>query len=912
MESTNALVLTQYRNGDKYNDFIGKYYHFPANQNKSYLSMFEQLPIEFVYYEPIKNGKGEFFGYGQITTAPFKDKNNEGYYFVEIKNYKPFSQPVHYKDNDGEVLEQKYNPSTYNASNAVRRVSKSFIDNICLDGHILLNFESDSHLVNILGEQLIGSEKVGILELVKNSIDAGASYCKVRFEQVPQLPAADESAYLFPELPGPVIVIEDDGAGMDMETIEKGWLRPASTLKTDVKLKLRTERENAQKSGNLTAYQAIVDQLKKEHGGRIPLGEKGVGRFATNRLGRQLMIRTKKAESADELVLRINWDDFDVEAGLSKDLNSIGVELTRESPNRDYGVKGSGTQIIIYGGRENFEFDAEKIKDINKSIMRLNSPNPKPGIVSGGFHAYIECPQMPDLEQKEIYRDFTPNFSLDAIVEADGTIGDYTLKFTPPASVPLPAEEWRYSSEDVCDLRNYDLKYWHNPSSHQLLRTPSCGSFYIHLDAWYRTKPWIEGSNQKEMLEYLSDYGGISIYRDNVIIFPAESGTKNDWLGLSLRNIKQGFRISYYNLIGNIELEQSENLDLIDKTNREGMIENIAYRDLAKLVETLIQNILEVQYIHKRDEYTNLTKGITRDPKHLNNVTKLSSEIIDGISEHYAIEEDPWHILSKLGSSVVERRDGLVNLSSSIKTLKKSLEIIEGLQEKLTEQAGFGLAAAVSIHELNKIASNFYIGISNLIEAGNPTQYQLEDLRAASESLQSELKRLGPLRTIRNEKKREFKVSQAINYASAIFQSKFSQLGITLDVHVNDDISIYARYSTLCQIIVNLLDNSTYWLQLIPEQNRKIIIDVSSEYRMILVGDNGPGIDSAIRPYLFEAGYSMKIPPSGLGLYICKAYMQAMKGSIYETPSNNRINGFSGAQFTIDFTHVPSKKEDDK
>ena len=911
MESTNALVLTQYRNGDKYNDFIGKYYHFPANQNKSYLSMFEQLPIEFVYYEPIKNGKGEFFGYGQITTAPFKDKNNEGYYFVEIKNYKPFSQPVYYKDNNGDVLEQKHNPNTYNANNAVRRVSKSFIDNICLDGHILLNFESDSHLVNILGEQLIGSEKVGILELVKNSIDAGASYCKVRFEQVPQLPAADESAYLFPELPGPVILIEDDGSGMSMETIEKGWLRPASTLKTDVKLKLRTERENAQKTGNLSAYQVIVDQLKKEHGGRIPLGEKGVGRFATNRLGHKLMIRTKTASSPDELVLRINWDDFDVEEGLAKDLNSIGVELTRQMPSRDYGTKGCGTQIIIYGGRENFEFDAEKIKDINKSIMRLNSPNPKPGIVSGGFHAYLECPQMPDLERKEIYQEFIPNFTLEALVDANGIISDYSLKFIPPQSVPLPAEEWHNSADEVIDLRNYDIKYWHNgsfPSS----RVPACGSFYIHLDAWYRAKPWLDGPEQKEMIDYLSDYGGISIYRDNVIIFPAESGTKFDWLNLSQRHIKKGEKISYYNLLGNIELEQAENLDLIDKTNREGMIENQAYRDLSKLVETLIQNILEIKFISKRDEYTNLTKGITRDPKLLNNVTKVSSEIIDGIAEHYEIEEDPWHILSKLGSSVLERREGLVNLSSSIKTLKKSLEIIEGLQEKLTEQAGFGLAAAVSIHELNKIASNFYIGISNLIEAGNPTQYQLEDLRAASESLQSELKRLGPLRTIRNEKKREFKVSQAINYAAAIFQSKFSQLGITLEVHVNDDISIYARYSTLCQIIVNLLDNSTYWLQLIPEQDRKIIIDVSSEYRMIIVGDNGLGIDSAIRPYLFEAGYSMKIPPSGLGLYICKAYMQAMKGSIYETPSNNRINGFSGAQFTIDFTHVPSKKEDDK
>lgn len=65
----------------------------------------------------------------------------------------------------------------------MRRVNKEFLDAVCLDGHILLNFESDAHLVNILGEQLIGSEKVGILELIKNSIDASASYCKVRFEK---------------------------------------------------------------------------------------------------------------------------------------------------------------------------------------------------------------------------------------------------------------------------------------------------------------------------------------------------------------------------------------------------------------------------------------------------------------------------------------------------------------------------------------------------------------------------------------------------------------------------------------------------------------------------------------------------------------------------------------------------------
>ena len=908
MDNISTLVLTQYREGDEYNDFIGKYYHFPTNQNKSYLSMFDHLPVEFVYYEPIKHGRGEFYGYGRIVKEPFKDKNNNDFSFVEIDEYKPFKHPVAYKNQHGEVIEQINNPETYNPNNAVRRITKSFLNDVCLDGHILLNFESDSHLVKILGEQLIGSEKVGILELVKNAIDASASYCKVRFEKIPKLPSINPGFYHFRELEGPIIVIEDDGIGMNREIIENGWLRPASTLKTDIKIKLRAEKEKATKNGNIGAYLSIVNQLKKEHGGRIPLGEKGVGRFATNRLGSHLIIKTKTADSSEELVLKINWDDFEFNNGENKNLNSIGVELTKGPLSRDYGQKGSGTQIIIYGGRKDFEFDEEKIKDINKSIIRLNSPFPKPQITNPSFHAFIECPQLDYLDTKEVYQNFVPNFSLEALVDENGIVSDYSLKFVSPASVPLPNEEW---SETNYDLRTANYSFWKGTND-SILRKPTCGSFYMHLDAWYRAKPWIEGPDQKEMLDYLSEYGGISIYRDNVIIFPAESGTKNDWLGLSQRNIKQGYRISYYNMIGNIELDQSENLDLIDKTNREGLIENQAYKDLSMLVEAIIQNILEVKYISKRDEFTNLTKGITRDPKKLGDATKASSEIINGICNHYSIEEDPWQILGRLGKSVQERRAGLVNLSESIKNLRKSITIIENIQDKLTEQAGFGLAASVSIHELNKIATNFYMGISELINSGKSNDLQLEDLRSTSESLSSELKRLGPLRTIRNEKPREFKLSQVINYASETFKNKLLKNRINLNVSVDNDITVYARYSTLCQIMVNLFDNSVYWLSFVPEEERKIFIRIFSDQRIVIFGDSGKGIDEAIRPYLFEAGYSMKIPPSGLGLYICKSYMNAMKGTIYETPSTNRLAAVTGAQFTIDFYHVLSNKEDDK
>ncbi len=239
-----------------------------------------------------------------------KIKENLVFTFVEIDEYKQFAHPIFYKNEQGKIREQVDN-SHYNAQNAVRKIPHQLLEGICLDAGIILNIKSDVHLIKVLGEQLIGSEKVGVLELIKNSIDAQANYCKVLIENVSSLPEP-ETEYEFSNYEGPVIVVEDDGIGMTRNIVENGWLRPASTLKTNIKEKLREERIRAQESGNLGNYEALVKKLQKENGKRIPLGEKGVGRFATHHLGRYLELRTKTADSSYELVLKIDWNKFDI------------------------------------------------------------------------------------------------------------------------------------------------------------------------------------------------------------------------------------------------------------------------------------------------------------------------------------------------------------------------------------------------------------------------------------------------------------------------------------------------------------------------------------------------------------------------------------------------------------------------
>jgi DNA mismatch repair ATPase MutL len=85
-----------------------------------------------------------------------------------------------------------------------------------------------ARILRTLGEELISSEIVAILELVKNSYDADARQILVRF--VDRLDQGHGT-----------LEIADDGHGMDMETVRGAWMEPA----TDAKKKIRTSNNGA-------------------------------------------------------------------------------------------------------------------------------------------------------------------------------------------------------------------------------------------------------------------------------------------------------------------------------------------------------------------------------------------------------------------------------------------------------------------------------------------------------------------------------------------------------------------------------------------------------------------------------------------------------------------------------------------
>lgn len=73
-----------------------------------------------------------------------------------------------------------------------------------------LKFRPYARLLTMLGDQLIKNERVALVELIKNSYDADASWVKVTFENFNKD---------FHALGGAKIIIEDDGVGMNRSTL---------------------------------------------------------------------------------------------------------------------------------------------------------------------------------------------------------------------------------------------------------------------------------------------------------------------------------------------------------------------------------------------------------------------------------------------------------------------------------------------------------------------------------------------------------------------------------------------------------------------------------------------------------------------------------------------------------------------
>lgn len=165
------------------------------------------------------------------------------------------------------------------------------------------SIKASSYIINLLGDELIGSDSLALFEIVKNSYDADSKIVVIYLNHIQ---STDGS-----------IVIEDMGNGMTPEVIEKAWL----TIGTDYKRK-------------------ELKQSPIYH--RTSLGNKGVGRLAAYRLANKIKVETQPREDMFGSVLTINWNKL-VRGGNS--IEDLAVDVEHGVSNLIPG--GHGTRITL-------------------------------------------------------------------------------------------------------------------------------------------------------------------------------------------------------------------------------------------------------------------------------------------------------------------------------------------------------------------------------------------------------------------------------------------------------------------------------------------------------------------------------------------------------------------------------------
>jgi signal transduction histidine kinase len=173
------------------------------------------------------------------------------------------------------------------------------------------HFDIDATVVKRLGEELISDEVSAIMELVKNSYDADADWVKITISTDGTVP--DGMVYSGAKS---YITLEDNGDGMTYGDIVSKWLVISLSSKREMKALSKTTPK-----------------------GRVPLGEKGVGRLSTQRLGRQLELISGVLGSEEQNHLAFDWADFESKIPLTK------VRLQHRVAAKK--AKQKGTQLII-------------------------------------------------------------------------------------------------------------------------------------------------------------------------------------------------------------------------------------------------------------------------------------------------------------------------------------------------------------------------------------------------------------------------------------------------------------------------------------------------------------------------------------------------------------------------------------
>lgn len=670
------------------------------------------------------------------------------------------------------------------------------------------------------GADLVTNDTVAVTELVKNCYDAFAYHVQVEFGE---------------DKRGKYIQITDDGLGMTSDIIENSWAVIA------------------------TPYKEKNPVVYRDGKIRRVSGNKGLGRFSAARLGSIMHIWTK-SDSDSYLHAKMDWNSF-VESNNVNDCK-ISIETLDDD---DCVFDPSGTILRIR--KLTSEWDQKKIDELRENLSRLISPFKKVDqfeitLTSPFYDAPIEIKPSDFIEH--------PTYRIWGDVDSAGVVN------------------WRYIFEpknkhQKCQKRNGEISWEEairgfnaNVLTFEEDNLPlyKAGMFTFEIRCWDLDNDSLEdltstfGLKRRAIRNTISQYKGLSIYRDDVLVLPKSSASK-DWLGIDLRRVSSiGTRISTNQIIGIINISSSENPEIRDTTDREKLVDTQEYKQFSKIVETIISQLEKLRNTDKN------TEDHREKPNISSLMAPLSAQVlVQKIEQAVDAGEKYEDILEYVREYSSQNEKGL-----------------EALQSRLTyyaQTASLGSVAIVILHEIltgMTVIKRFLRRVSKEYSPfDSRTEEYYKDAEESHTRLLEVAKSFAPLyRADLRNKKNQCALQNTLLSSVRLVQGQKYAKDVDIKIDNVPEIDIGMHEGELQTVFVNLMDNACYWMK--GNQGPK---QITLEYKIVnknrlevTISDNGPGIKESDAQLIFDAGVTAKPHGIGMGLTIVTELLDYYNGKI--------------------------------
>jgi len=810
-----------------------------------------------------------------------------------------------------------------------------------------LHLEIDSHVIHQLGEELITDTSQALLELAKNSYDADADYCHIdvdtRFDEeiTIKYPNAGPESSVVPverkfSLRGK-ITVKDNGHGMSLEVIRRGWLTISLSQKREFK-----------RSGKVTP----------KHN-RTPLGDKGLGRIGTLKLGTFIVIETFTDPAGTGWKVSFSWADCKQGSILS----DVPIAIEPVPANGS-----TGTTLTVMGLNDiSYWTDQKSLTVLSRQFSTLLSPFKSFNSFDVRF-TIDSCPVT--IEAADTYLNAAQaRFSVtwvpapkreESVLDVEGSLKLILFRKTKndpnfrryvepdhgEALYKFFLEDSRTKPLNLKRTNHGWFLHFHSPHTGKEVasyftdaRRADPGPFMGEVFDIDITEGKSQIASQKTTRpQFLETHNGVFVYRDNFRIRLGE-----DWLGLGERQTRGA---SFYglrpgNTLGWIGISAKDNQQLIEKSDREGFVDNPAKRGFDFLMrDVFVREVNECIAACRRayNDFLTAQKNVENNRpsdyaepdalKELETSAESSAEIAAVLSDNVTILDDLTGIVDRFETGVKSDDAKAVTellpdvralaqrmysrqrsvpqliktvsaLPHAVRTLTESFETEEVQNRELYSAAAIGLSAEGLVHEISSVVGELLHSLSDLEKVakvlGIKNAKFFGNIRSAESSGREIVERihfmdpmLRNLRGIREPIPVPDLVKQFQKHKAQIITERRMKLTV---IDPGEPFTINANRGRIIQVLDNLTRNSVYWLDVAaktePGLQPEITIEIAAP--TLRFSDNGLGIEDRIAARIFDAFVSGKPEGEGhgLGLFLCRQLLAVEKGNIQLLPQLN-------------------------